>query len=124
MDKQKEIQDIAWNICEMLGKPDSCDKCTRLCNCPSLVKSEKIYNKGFRRHQKNQIGLPCMPGDSIFVISCLQIYKERITGILITQEGVEIITRKNKYPSEYIGEKIYLNFSDAKDQLKEECSYG
>lgn len=118
MDKQKEVQEIAWTMCAMIGKPDSCARCIRLSDCNTIINSEKLYDGGFKKSRKQQINLPCMPGDPIYVVDCMQIYKERITGILITYEGIDIVTRKHTYHAEHIGTKLHLSAAAAKTALK------
>lgn len=58
MDKQKQIEEMAYIICEMAMKPKTCAECAgRKGGCFSIPKMERLYNAGYRKIHEGAVVL-------------------------------------------------------------------
>ncbi len=119
MQQEKQFFEIAWHLCNNVGKPTSCEECSVIKEyCPSVIKANDLYSVGIRKHSETCIEIPCVPGGAIYILDCYQIYKERVVGVLITTVGIDIVTRKGSYPTEEIGNTLFFNKEDAQQRLE------
>ena len=130
MSKEKQIEEMAKEICHGCPNGEECKHCL----CEDWYNAEMLYEAGYRKQSENVIELPCKVGETIYLpwefdgvksIACLT-----VTHIIFDREHNYVKTdfstddeayydkyKCGSYDFEDFGEIVFLTIEEARKAL-------